>query len=461
MVVKSARVARSLGKDVLLVSQLGEPFQFATAGPVLAIQIPHFGYDFSEIHSQFILDAAGSRKDLKVMYRAAAKTVSRCNIVGLVGLGALGLGSAIYILFRPRSLLMFSWFDWMGLGALIDSLRSEWHGFAAHLPDALLGSAPFALWVLAYMLLIEAIWAGERTLRKAIWQWIVPGAAVGAELGQLSRAVPGTFDHLDLIAIFTAVLSGKALSYGLRLRAVSNSCIRARKICSACALLLTALLVAGSEQRATIVSSADTLLPPPSDADSTSQGPSGSSNDQQEGQGSQSGQGQISAQGQGISGQQQSAAPSDQETDSSQQPDQGDQGSGGSGQSPGDTQSAQGSASSSAPSRGSNAQSRNAAPGGMPADDGTDASPSQQPQGNQHSPQQGGAAQPQGIAPAGSNSGPGGSSPFATNNSSPGVPRLDPVTGGYVVTPAQGQGPVEVDPQQAPQRAPNSFPDFR
>jgi len=360
---------------------------------------------------------------------------------------------------------MFSWFDRIGLGAAIDSLRLEWQDFAAHLPSAVLHSAPFALWVLAYMLLIEAIWAGERTLHKAIWQWIVPVAAVGAELGQLSRAVPGTFDHLDLIAIFMAILSGKALSCGLRLRGASNSFIRARKICSACALLLTALLVAGSEQRATRVSPTDTLVPPPPDADSTSQGSSGSSNGQQEGQNSQSGQAQASAQGQGSSGQQQSAAQSNQGADSSQQPDQSDQDSGSSGQSPVDTQNAQGSASSGAPSQGSNAQSQGATPGGMPAGDGTDAGPSQQPQGNQPSPQQGGqqggATQSQGIAPAGSNSGPGGSSPFATNATSPGVPRLDPVTGGYVVTPAIPQNPAAVNPQQAPQRATDVFPEYR
>lgn len=400
------------------------------------------------------------------MQPAVAKMLSRTSIAGLAGLGAVAAGSAIYILFRPRSLLMFSWFDRMGFGMVIDSLRLEWQGFGAHLPSLVLHSAPFALWVFAYMLLIEAIWAGEKTLRKAIWQWIVPAAAVSAELGQLGRVVPGTFDHMDLFAIFMAVLAANTLSALLQIETLNDSFIRTRKLCSTSALLLTAILAAGSEQRSTRVSPTDTLAPPAPDAQAAGQGSSGSSKGQQQGHDSQSGQGQASAQGQGSSGQQQSPAQSDQGADSSQQPGQGDQGSGSSGRSAGDTQNAQGSASSGAPSQGSNAQSQGAPPGGMPAGDGTDANPSQQPQGNQPSPQPGGqqsgATQSQGIAPAGSTSGPGGSSPFATNNNSPGVPRLDPVTGGYVVTPAaQGQGPVEADPQQVPQRAPDVFPDFR
>jgi len=398
------------------------------------------------------------------MQPAAAKIISRTSIASLAGLGALALGGAIYILFRSRSLLMFSWLDWMGLGAVIDSLRLDWKDFEAHLPSAVLHSAPFALWVFAYMLLIEAIWAGEKTLRKSIWQWIVPVTAVAAEIGQLVYTVPGTFDHLDLLAIFMAIVSGKALSYGLHPKAVNESFIRTKKLCSASALLLTAILVAGSEQRSTRASPTNTLVPPPPDAEASGQDSSGSSNGQQEGQDSQSGQGQASAQGQGSSDQQQSAAQSDQGADSSQQADQGDQRSGGFGQSPGDAQNAQGFDSSSAPSHGSNAQSQGAAPAGMQAGDDSDAKPSQQPQGNQPSPQQGtpqgGAIQPQNIAPA-VTSGPGGSSPFATNNSSPGVPRLDPVTGGYMVTPAQSQGPVEADPQQVPQRAPDVIPDFR
>jgi len=497
MVVKSARVVRSLGKDVLLVSKLGEPFQFATAGPVLAIQIAHFGYDFSEIHSQFILDAAGSRKDFEVMYRAAARTVSRSNIAGLAGLGALGLGSAIYILFRPRSLLMFSWFDWMGLGAVIDSLRSEWHGFAEHLPAALLGSAPFALWVLAYMLLIEAIWAGERTVRKAMWKWTVPLAAVCAEVGQIGTLVPGTFDYLDLLAISLAILAGIFFPVGLRLQNVNTSFTRRRNVVSACILLVTAILIAGCQQQAKRRDPTDMLVPPPPDAAAQGQASLGSGSSLQQAEDSHSGQGQSqgSTQGQGTSCQPQNSGQSAQGALSSQ-----DQGSGGSGDDAGDTQDPQGSTGAangdSLSSKGQDARSQQGTlpgqgqsdqaggvpagtaspsskdplpdnePGGMQAGQSTDINPLQQQlQEPQILPQQGGhhagSTQPQSIAPAGSDSGPGGSSPFATNAASPGVPRLDPVTGGYVVTPANPQTPAAADPQRVPQQTPDMFPEYR
>jgi hypothetical protein len=112
----------------------------------------------------------------------------------------LFLGGAVYVLFRPRSLLMFDWFDAVGLGAAIDGARALASGLAV--PDVILFSLPNALWLYAFAFVIRRLWPSGI---GALWVVAPVLLGVGAELGQLVGLVPGTFDILDFSTSVVAV----------------------------------------------------------------------------------------------------------------------------------------------------------------------------------------------------------------------------------------------------------------
>jgi hypothetical protein len=119
--------------------------------------------------------------------------------------GSLFLGSAIYILFRAESLLMFRWAHSLGLLPLIHFLRFYSLGVKPIIPAWIVYSLPFALWTVSYMLFIQAIWFGHKSNSRVTWFWAVPVISLASELGQYRRLVPGTFDIFDLLTIAFAV----------------------------------------------------------------------------------------------------------------------------------------------------------------------------------------------------------------------------------------------------------------
>jgi hypothetical protein len=118
-----------------------------------------------------------------------------------LAVASLLIGSMVYLLFRPTSLLMFHWADSLGLAALIHALRSYSHSAARLLPKWFVYSLPFALWVSSYLFCIRAIWWRSECRLRYLWLWCVPIIAVTAELCQHLGILPGTFDFLDLLII--------------------------------------------------------------------------------------------------------------------------------------------------------------------------------------------------------------------------------------------------------------------
>jgi hypothetical protein len=137
--------------------------------------------------------------------RFAAAAASKRATYVYCAAGSLFLASAIYILFRSESLLMFRWANSLGLLPFIHSLRSYSLGLKPIIPAWVVYSLPFALWTISYMLFIQAIWFGHKSIYRVIWFWAVPVISVAAELGQYPRLVPGTFDIFDLLTIVFAV----------------------------------------------------------------------------------------------------------------------------------------------------------------------------------------------------------------------------------------------------------------
>jgi hypothetical protein len=108
---------------------------------------------------------------------------------------ALLLGSALYVGGRPTSLRLFAWADGIGLGGAVLALREALAPMVDVLPDVVLWSVPFGLWV----------FAGTVLLRGTPWVAAPLVLAVVAELAQLVGLAPGVFDPVDL---FVVVASG-------------------------------------------------------------------------------------------------------------------------------------------------------------------------------------------------------------------------------------------------------------
>jgi hypothetical protein len=124
----------------------------------------------------------------------------------------LVIGSAIYAVWRSRSLLMFQWFDAAGIAPLIDRIRAYFQ--LVQVPSWIRYSLPDALWGCSGVFLFSAIWAGSRSSLRYFWIFLAPCLALAGELGQLLHVIPGTFDSVDLLCCI--LLCGASLVVTLR-----------------------------------------------------------------------------------------------------------------------------------------------------------------------------------------------------------------------------------------------------
>ena len=106
----------------------------------------------------------------------------------------------LYLTFRSTELNMFRLYE--HAGPWVESLR-DW-GDTVNLPQWVRFSLPDGLWLLSYLLLVDAIWNGLNKV-SAIWYFIIPGVAFGSELAQLFWGFTGTYDFMDLVCYAVAV----------------------------------------------------------------------------------------------------------------------------------------------------------------------------------------------------------------------------------------------------------------
>jgi hypothetical protein len=125
----------------------------------------------------------------------------------------LTVGGGIYVLWRPPSLLMFQWFDAVGIASLIDRCR----GYVdfIHMAGWIRYSVPDALWASSGVFLFSAIWIGSSSPLRHVWICLAPMLAIGGELAQGAHLIPGTFDFNDLLTCF--LFSGVSLAVAWRI----------------------------------------------------------------------------------------------------------------------------------------------------------------------------------------------------------------------------------------------------
>ncbi|MBP1615425.1 MAG: hypothetical protein H6Q13_2873 [Bacteroidetes bacterium] len=114
----------------------------------------------------------------------------------VVSLILLFIGGGIYLLFRPKSLLMFKWVDNLGLTSTVDRLRD----CVSHISLGQIStySLPDGLWVASYVVLVHAIVPKQHKENLLFWSFILPLIAIFFEILQGIGIIPGVFDIFDL-----------------------------------------------------------------------------------------------------------------------------------------------------------------------------------------------------------------------------------------------------------------------
>lgn len=110
----------------------------------------------------------------------------------------ISIGGLIYIFFRSKSLLMFSWFNNLGLNQIIRYFRTSLNIYSNYIPDWLLYSLPDGLWVYSFSSSLLLLWEKEVKI-SSFWLFLPFLFGSGIEIMQKFDLVSGTFDIIDLI----------------------------------------------------------------------------------------------------------------------------------------------------------------------------------------------------------------------------------------------------------------------
>jgi len=126
----------------------------------------------------------------------------------IVAILTMFVGGMTYVLWRPESLTMFSWFCQLGTGQFVDSLRAVAAPYANTFPVWFYYSLPEALWLYSGLASFDVIWAGHVGPAAWVWSGILAALALASEIGQSLGLVPGRFDYMDIALLLVACIVG-------------------------------------------------------------------------------------------------------------------------------------------------------------------------------------------------------------------------------------------------------------
>ena len=113
----------------------------------------------------------------------------------LISFISLFCGGLIYVLFRSEQLIMFQWFDTLGISSYIQNCRI--YVANCQMPYIVKYCLPNALWIISYLFLIDCI----INKHNFFWLLFLPTIAIISEFLQLFMIIPGFFDYLDLLCL--------------------------------------------------------------------------------------------------------------------------------------------------------------------------------------------------------------------------------------------------------------------
>ena len=130
-----------------------------------------------------------------------------CKKVTKYGLSILllSLGGLIYIIYRPTELIMFDWFQEIGIENIIKHLRLNYDDINIY--EWIKYNLPAGLWLFSYMFIIDAIWDNDNNSKSyLLFLSITPIASILSEILQFFGLLHGTFDIKDILAYIGAII---------------------------------------------------------------------------------------------------------------------------------------------------------------------------------------------------------------------------------------------------------------
>lgn len=118
------------------------------------------------------------------------------------------IGGLFYILWRPKTLVMFTWFEFIGILDLIIAIREITQPFYINIPDFLIYSIPNGLWIYSLMVFLLFLWKDNNIFVRTLIVFIGTILTVGMEFAQLFGIIKGVFCYVDIfISIIFIILS--------------------------------------------------------------------------------------------------------------------------------------------------------------------------------------------------------------------------------------------------------------
>lgn len=109
----------------------------------------------------------------------------------------LFIGGIVYVSFRSTSLIMFRWFDSFGITDTIMEVRGLYAGI--HPGSFVLYNLPDLLWIVSYLLLVNAIIPIEYFANYLFWLLLMPTLAIAHEIMQGLGIMTGSLDIIDIL----------------------------------------------------------------------------------------------------------------------------------------------------------------------------------------------------------------------------------------------------------------------
>lgn len=122
----------------------------------------------------------------------------------ILSLLILCIGGFIYIGLRDKSLLMFDWFNHLGLSQHVEIIRGVFNSEGVY--GWVKNSLPDGFWLFSYMFLVDAIWNGSKSVSSHVFIYYLPLLALLSEILQYWGVVPGVFDWIDVASYLLAIL---------------------------------------------------------------------------------------------------------------------------------------------------------------------------------------------------------------------------------------------------------------
>ncbi len=150
-----------------------------------------------------------------VAHRRFRSTVKIKTLIFLINsIVPVSLGGLIYVIWRPKSLIMFHWFSALRLNIIVDVIRAisnQRHNLPS---DWIIYSLPSGLWIYSFTFCLTYLWSDSKSKFRLIWIMIGPILGIGSEIMQRLKLIPGTYDVMDIVVytIFSIMAIIAALS---------------------------------------------------------------------------------------------------------------------------------------------------------------------------------------------------------------------------------------------------------